>query len=146
MTDRIPFSETLMRTAELWAQRSTCTSLQVGCVISRDSRILVQGYNGVPSGMSHCDHAIDVKCGRAQHAERNAIAWAARHGIALNKSEMHTTHAPCYRCAMTIVNAGIVRVTYRSRFIDLLDQNTQDKGLTLLRDAGVDVRHGTGWV
>ena len=39
--------------------RSTCPRLAVGAVVVRDKRILTTGYNGSPSGMSHCE---DVGC------------------------------------------------------------------------------------
>lgn len=51
-------AQTLMQTAFLWAERSTCSRLHVGCVIHRDGRILVQGYNGAPAGLDHCTHRV----------------------------------------------------------------------------------------
>src|SRR4051794_5045779 len=42
--------EVLMETARLWAHRGTCNRLRVGAIFSRNGRILVQGYNGAPSG------------------------------------------------------------------------------------------------
>lgn len=48
--------EALMATARVWAERGTCSMLQVGAVFSRDGRILVQGYNGAPAGLPHCEH------------------------------------------------------------------------------------------
>ena len=128
--------ETLMITARVWSHRGTCSRLQVGCVISKGGRILVQGYNGVPAGLPHCVHTDNEPCTRAEHAERNAIAWAARNGVALKGAEMHITHMPCLACAMGVINAGIHKVTYEEPY-RLLD------GVDLLVEAGIEVR---GWI
>lgn len=141
----------LMQTAILWSERSTCSRAQVGCVIAYQGRILVQGYNGAPSGLKHCDHrcpcfgpdgiykppeAHHPNCGmmnpcyRSTHAEANAIAFAARNGANLYGAEIHTTLQPCLNCAMLIVNAGIDRVVYLNEYRD-------PAGTVLLDEAGV---------
>ena len=138
-----------MDTARLWAARSTCSRLHVGCVVARDSRILVTGYNGAPAGMEHCNH--DCTCGDPRpskkhgeqavshrhgcnalqpcmisvHAEANAVSFAARYGMSLDGAILYTTHTPCRPCSMLIVNAGIAAVVWD---IDYL----RDDGLQLL--------------
>ena len=138
--------ETLMGTAYLWAAHSTCSLLSVGAVISRDGRSLSTGYNGAPQGMPHCDHSECLcetresypycpkhgACRTAVHAEANALAFAARYGLATDGAQLHTTHAPCLTCAMSIVNAGIVRVVYEHPY-------RIREGLDLLTHAGVGV-------
>lgn len=157
---RLSRDEALMGTAMTWARRSTCTRLQVGAVFSRDGRILVQGYNGAPAGLPHCDHSCDctfdvdyndggapghytncrtvMPCTTAEHAERNAIAWAARNGVRLEESEAHITDSPCLPCAMGLVNAGVNRVLYVREY-RLTD------GVELLKSAGVDVEWMDEW-
>lgn len=71
-------------------------------------------------------------CTVAEHAERNGIAWAARKGVKLEGSELHVTHAPCLPCSMSVVNAGIVRVTYDIPY-------RLPDGLKLLASAGLEV-------
>lgn len=71
-------------------------------------------------------------CQTAEHAERNAIAFAARYGLALEGSEIHTTHAPCLACARTIINAGIIRVSYEIPY-------RLTEGVELLAHAGLEV-------
>lgn len=73
-----------------------------------------------------------IGCETAEHAERNAIAFAARYGLALEGSELHCTHAPCLNCARVIINAGIKRVIY-------LVPYRLTAGVELLRQAGLDV-------
>ena len=131
---RVSRDDALMQTAWVWAGRGTCNRLQVGCVISIQGRILAQGYNGAPSGLPHCHHRVtdSPPCTQAEHAERNAIAWAARMGVRLQGSELHCTDGPCLACAMAIINAGIVRVTFQRPYRDT-------SGQELLTRAGLDV-------
>lgn len=122
--------DALVQTAFIWAQQSTCSRLSVGCVIAREGRILVQGYNGAPAGMDHCPPEHEPEQCLSVHAEQNAIAFAAKWGVALDGSEMVVTHQPCLSCARSIINAGIRKVYYAEPY------RLQD-GLELLGDAGV---------
>ncbi len=128
--------ETLLRIAEVMAEQSTCDRKHVGAVISRRKRVLATGYNGAPSGMPHCQHTLlepnDMTCTVAVHAELNAIAFAARHGIATEGAAMYTSMTPCRTCAQAIINAGIVRFVAREEY------RLRD-GANLLREAGVTV-------
>lgn len=129
--------QTLLDTAALWAQRSTCNRLHVGAVIAMDGRIIVQGYNGPPAGFPHCEHEEwEGPCQLAVHAEQNAIYWAARKGAATQLSELYVTHAPCHTCAKAIIQAGIVRVYYIREFRDM-------HGVDLLEIAGIETYCGT---
>jgi len=107
------------------AKASTCSRGQVGAVIVQDRRIVSSGYNGAPPGMPHCTEVgCDVKvwdddsgnvienqgCQRAIHAELNAIAWAARHGVATDGGIMYCTHGPCLKCAQAILACGLAEV------------------------------------
>ena len=152
MSERPSRDFVLMETAKLWAQRSTCSRLQVGCVIARDSRILTTGYNGAPSGMAHCNH--DCTCGQAKpiegygegamshrngcnalkpcilsvHAEANAIAFAARYGLMLQDAALYTTHMPCPNCCLLIVNSGLKVVVWEIDFRDESGLKTLEEG------------------
>lgn len=132
---RVTVDSVLMDMAKLWAKRSTCSRARVGAVVSIDGRVVTTGYNGAPAGMQHCNHdpKVDSPCTTAVHAEANCIAFAARHGVALNAATMHTTMMPCVPCAQLIVNAGIVRVV-AWRPYRLSD------GENLLREAGIVVK------
>lgn len=129
---------TLTRIAFEMAQRSTCSRQHNGAIIAREGRILSSGYNGVPRGMTHCVHESNERsetddsnqrtgCPLSVHAEANAVAFAARSGVALENSLIYVTTAPCLACAQLIINAGIVEVIAARRYrltegVDLLQR------------------------
>lgn len=141
---RMSRDQVLMGVARLWSGRSTCSRAQVGAVVSRDGRTLVTGYNGAPAGMKHCFHEIcscswdSEKCPKhspcliSVHGEANVVAFAARHGVALNGADLHTTRLPCINCAMLIINSGIIRVVYD-------ETHRETGGFDLLAQAGLEV-------
>ena len=49
-------------------------------------------------------------CIRTIHAEQNAIAWAAREGIALKGGTIYSTLFPCQSCAKLILQTGLREV------------------------------------
>jgi len=112
---RISREETLSQIVKTVALRTTCPRRAVGALIVREGRILSTGYNGSPAGLAHC---YDVGCLvgpnggciRTVHAEINAIAFAARVGIAVHLATLWTTVAPCLACAKLIINSGITEV------------------------------------
>lgn len=125
---------TLLNAASVFAQRSTCQRLQVGAVLAVDSRIVSTGYNGVASGLPHCEHGPESgQCLEAVHAEANVLAFAARHGISTAGSTLYVTHSPCLDCAKLLINAGVERVVYAERY-------RSAAGLTLLERVGIKTR------
>ncbi len=108
-----------MGIAEAVAQRATCPRAKCGAVIvSRDNRILATGYNGSTAGESHCFDVgclvIDGHCQRTQHAEINAVAYAARYGVAVDDSRLYlwisggaTVDTTCRECAKVLRAAGV---------------------------------------
>lgn len=131
----------LMGTADLYAMRSTCSRASVGAVIAVEGRILSTGYNGPPSGFDHCQHEENEElpegCIEAVHAEANAIAFAAKHGVKTDGAELFCTFMPCPTCAKLIINAGIKRVVYRIAY-------RKDDGVGMLQRADVDVQRFEG--
>lgn len=73
-----------------------------------------------------------LPCTTAVHAEANAIAFAAKHGVRLGGSSLFSTMEPCYTCCQLIINAGIIEVVYATRYRD-------HAGTLLLQDAGIKV-------
>ena len=110
-------------------KRATCDRGKSGCLIVKDKRIVSSGYVGAPAGLSHCDeaghlmhkvHNIDGSesqhCIRTTHAEANAIAQAARHGVSINGGTIYSKMEPCHQCAQIIINSGIKRVVCSKRY------------------------------
>ena len=114
MANKRPSRETIhMKTAYLWAARSTCKqpNRSIGCVITTEDmkRILAIGYNGPPAAMPNdsCRN-ISADCG-CLHAEMNAIA--AVDSTIPNKI-MFVTMEPCEMCASLISQANIIKVYF----------------------------------
>jgi dCMP deaminase len=70
------------------------------------------------------------------HAEANAIIFAAKYGVGIDRAEVHTTRVPCMNCAGMIINAGIKRVVWLAEHRDM-------EGFLRLGQAGLEViRYG----
>ncbi|HNQ60244.1 MAG TPA: cytidine/deoxycytidylate deaminase family protein [Bacteroidales bacterium] len=126
---RPSWDEYFIEVANTVANRATCDRGRSGCVIVRDKQILVTGYVGSPVGFPHCDEVghllkkvihedgtITTHCMRTVHAEQNAIAQAARRGIALEGGTIYCRMTPCRTCAMLIINCGIKRVVCEKKY------------------------------
>ena len=114
--------EILLKVAKAYAERSTCLRRRVGAVIGYGGRVLSTGYVGSPSGANHCtpDNCTpSAPCIRTIHAEANAIAWAARKGVAIEGATLYTTVSPCQSCAQVIAAAGIERVVFLEEYRDI---------------------------
>ena len=128
------------------AERATCDRGKSGCVIVKDKRILCTGYVGSPPGFPHCDEvghllkkvinedgSISQHCVRTIHAEQNAIAQAARYGIALEGTTLYCTMEPCRVCAMLIISVGVTKVVVKRRYH--AGQETRE----LFKKAGIEL-------
>lgn len=133
MMARAEWDNYFMSVAELIKTRSTCIRRQVGAVIVRDNRIVTTGYNGAPSGLTHCTdigtcirEKRHVPSGerhelcRALHAEQNAIIQAAKLGISVDGATIYVTVQPCAICAKMLINAGIKRIVFKGEYPDEL--------------------------
>jgi len=123
------WDEYFIHLAQEVGKRATCDRGKSGCVVVKDKRIISTGYVGAPVGLSHCDEAGHLMhkvhntdgtesqhCIRTTHAETNAIAQAARHGVSVLGATIYCKMEPCYVCAQTIINAGIKRVVCLKRY------------------------------
>lgn len=112
--------------AQTVALRSNCVGRKVGAVMVRGDRIVATGYNGTPEGMTNCQQGGCTRCSDRKrfksgtnydlcicvHAEANAIATAARFGIALDGATLYTTDQPCFSCAKELIQVMVKRVLY----------------------------------
>lgn len=127
---RLEWEAHFMAVAKLVSEQSTCLRRKVGAVSVKNRHILTTGFNGAPTGSTHCK---DIGCLRQQlgipsgenhelcravHAEQNVIINAAYDGVAIAGADLYCTHMPCSICAKMIVNVGIVRVIYLEGYPD----------------------------
>jgi dCMP deaminase len=136
---RPSWEEYFMDIASLVARRSICLRRQVGAVVVKEKNILATGYNGTPSGITHCSEVgclrqkLGVPSGerhelcRGLHAEQNAIIQAAKHGVNIAEATLYTTHSPCIICSKMIINAGIRRIVYLEGYPDALATEMLDE-------------------
>ncbi|MDJ0732780.1 MAG: dCMP deaminase family protein [Nostocaceae cyanobacterium] len=125
---RPTWDEYFLMLAKLAATRSTCLAFPVGAVIVKNKQVVATGYNGSPSGSAHCTtqgycypglsscDASKTLPSRAVHAEANAIAQAAKHGISTDGASIYVTLEPCLSCLKLIISAGIGEVYYETTF------------------------------
>lgn len=143
------WDEYFIQIAKLVATRSTCLRRQVGALLVKERNILATGYNGVPTGITHCDvtgclrDQLNVPSGerhelcRGLHAEQNAIIQAARHGANIAGSTLYCTDSPCIICTKMLINAGVVEVVYMRGYPDKLS-------LEMLAEAGIKTHQYEG--
>lgn len=135
-----------MEMATLASRRSSCLRRAVGAVLVRDKRLLATGYNGVPSGVTHCEvtgclrEKLQVPSGerhelcRGLHAEQNAIIQAALHGVSTKDAVLYCTTLPCIICAKMLINSGVRKVFYLDGYEDTLTaEMLSEVGLELVR-------------
>lgn len=100
------------------AVKSKDRSTRLGAVIvGPNNEVLSTGYNGFPRGVPDSVeeyHTRPTKYFVTEHAERNAIYNAARHGIKLDSSRLYVPFNPnasvCCDCARAIIQSGIVEI------------------------------------
>jgi dCMP deaminase len=143
---RPSWDQYFMDITRLVATRSSCLRRQVGALLVKDRNILATGYNGVPSGITHCEatgclrERLKVPSGerhelcRGLHAEQNAIIQAAKHGTNIDGATLYCTTMPCIICTKMIINAGISRVIYSEGYAD-------DLAREMITEAAIEVFH-----
>ena len=145
MKNRPSWDDYFLGIADLISKRSTCLRRSVGAVLVKDKRILATGYNGAPSGITHCSvtgcirEKLKIPSGqrhelcRGLHGEQNAFLQAALHGTSLKGSCLYSTTQPCIICAKMIINAGIKEIVIKGDYPDKMSKE-------LLREAKVKIR------
>lgn len=149
-----------MKMAALVASRSTCWRRSVGCVLVNERHhVLATGYNGVASGMPHCNEATthyldgtprsygnicqgaDALSGQgldqcqAIHAEQNAMLQCR------NAYEIHTcytTTLPCVTCMKLLMNTSCQRIVYGMSYPhkEVVEYLAAKQGIELVFHAG----------
>jgi len=134
-----------MNIAKLVSERSTCLRRKVGAVLVKDKRILATGYNGAPTGLTHCEKTgcirekLKIPSGerhelcRGLHAEQNAILQSAYHGVSIKGSTLYITCHPCSVCAKMIINAGIEEIVIEEGYPDKMAEEILKEGKIKVR-------------
>lgn len=132
--------------ARMAALRSTCPRKSVGAVLVSPTGQVSTGYNGSARNLPHCtDDGCILEAGhcvRTVHAEINAILRTTALG-----GTMYTTHEPCVRCCLAIINAGVSQVYFaewaRDPTINVWSRPGEDRyhQTSLLDDAGIEFHH-----
>ncbi len=133
--NRPPFPNIYMNLAKTLSERSTCSRLKVGTVItSTDFRkVLAVGYNGNATGLENsCDRDEKGNCG-CLHSEENAVINCDSPRIW--EKFVFVTHLPCVACAKRLINLGGVKKIFYSS-----DYRVQDS-IKILNQVDIQVEH-----
>lgn len=112
-------------------------------IVDPDHIVVSMGYNGFPRG---CDDSIEQRYEKphkymyTEHAERNALYHAARHGVVLKGCSMYVTMFPCSDCARGIIQTGISKLYSPAPDVDHETWGAHFKvALQILEEANVEV-------
>jgi dCMP deaminase len=97
--------------AELFSKDPVC---KVGAILLAPNsyQILSMGYNGLPRKIEETAKRWErpLKYKYVEHAERNAIYNASRHGTPLEGAIAVITKFPCCDCARALIQSGISHI------------------------------------
>lgn len=94
------------------AKRSSCSRLNVGCLLVKNNRIIAQGYNGHLPGLPHESIMENGHEIATVHAEQNAVVDCAKRGASCDECTAYITHYPCLNCTKLLLAAGIKTIKY----------------------------------
>ena len=129
--DRLSIDESMMLKALSAARRSPDAQTQVGCVITKENRVLSTGYNGFPRDIDYSDmpNTRPYKYPWFLHAEMNALAWCEVRPV---DCTLYCTHGICNSCLFYSWQCGIVYAIEGSQKTNLrtnyFRRRTQDSG------------------
>lgn len=105
-----------LKAAKAYGELSNAKRLKVGAIIVKEGRIISIGRNGMPSGSTNICEEDEVTRKEVIHAEKNAVAFAAKNGVSTNNCLLVLTHSPCIDCATLMIQAGIKEVYYEREY------------------------------
>lgn len=144
------WDEYFIRIAMEVAKKSKDDSTKVGCVIvGEHHNVLSTGFNGFPRGV---DEDLLLRWVRptkylfVEHAERNALYNAARHGVRLEGATAYLNWeaCPCTDCARGFIQSGIRAVVgpsipFPGKGVGV-SYEVGGASLEMLAEAGVELR------
>ena len=125
-------------------ETSRCIKAQVGCIVVKNGKILVQDLNnpdldydcnkiGCIRRIRHISSGTQREICYGLCAEQNAFAQAARKGIKLKGATIYVTSHPCRICESMIADIQLKKVIYIRPYTDVLPK------YNVLRKAGIPV-------
>lgn len=109
-----------MRTKQQWlelaraeAELSPDPSRKTGCaIVLEDQETAILDHNDFPNGVTVTAARLErpAKYAFMEHAERNALYYAARFGYPTANASIYMEWYPCADCARALVQAGIIRM------------------------------------
>lgn len=137
---RLKYDKSYLEMANVWAKNSHCNRRQVGCLLVKNSMIISDGFNGLPSGYKDENGESCNDCEKdgqtrweVLHAESNALTKLASWGGASSQDcWVYVTTSPCSECSKLLVQAKVKRVIFKELYRDL-------KGLQLLLNSGIEI-------
>lgn len=124
----------IMDMATRFADTSVDERLHVGALIYNPTlrSIISMGVNGTPEGWhtNKCQDETGVTKPEVRHAESAALKKLQMSPLGAEGCYMFISHAPCFYCAIDIVEAGIKRVYF-------VEEYRKDEGLFYLLQRGV---------
>lgn len=129
--------------------KANCIKGKVGAILVKDNKIIAEGVNSVPNGITPCTEEtcirkkLKLKSGENQelcfvvHAEQNAIIDALNNKKDIKGSTLYVTKQPCIICAKMLINLGIKKIVYLKAYADQYAEG-------LLKEAGIEIKKYDG--
>lgn len=115
---------------------------QVSCIVATRCGSTVPHANRFPPGVRTDVPGRTERPGKymfIEHAERAAINYCARQGIATEGATIYMRGRPCADCARAIISSGIVRMVTADIRVDGQWIAQQDAGFEMLCESGIVV-------
>jgi dCMP deaminase len=123
------FAQTLMKSLENTAQKSSDWWRQIASALVKDGEVLHVTYNHhLPSDYnldlygdprSNFDAGEHIDKSTAIHSEAGMVAWAAGEGVSLKGLDLYVHTFPCQNCAMLVAKAGIKNIYFKEGYSNL---------------------------
>ena len=118
-------------------------STKVGAIAVRDRRILAQGFNGLPVGITDSNTRLDdreIRLSMTVHAEMNCVAFAAKSGVCLAGSTMYIWPLmTCSNCAAVLIQADINKIIVPDFVEPIRWQDSFNTAREMFIEAGIAV-------
>lgn len=137
-----------MRLSYEIATKSKDLSTKFGAVLVKDKRSIAFGYNGLPPNVKDYSERMQrpAKYKWTLHAEKNAIACAAKFGVDTNHSTLYIAGMPCAQCAAMLISSGIEKIVLHRPAVEIFTKvspygEENEIATTMFSEASVEVSY-----